>query len=228
MIATAFQVAFCEEFFSSTLQSLTESQLAVLDEPLNILPDPEPHTKLGQQVHRLEQHGLYKAARAVSVCGRIGEKWTYECGRSAVRKIIRSHRRFCCRRCDEYLAGRLFDEHRLYQLRLRPGTVLFRITIRSNYWPVSREGIRQFENTYVAAARDLFKAAQGWGFKAVTHSVDGHLLAEGIIAIAPGMSLPSSLSMANATCSLGIGQLAYAYDGMLSEILRPKLTEGNG
>lgn len=34
--------------------SLSEPDLTALDEPLNILPDPEPHTKLGQQVLRLE------------------------------------------------------------------------------------------------------------------------------------------------------------------------------
>jgi hypothetical protein len=74
-----------------------------LDELQVILEPPEPRSGRGQQVLRLEQLGLPKAARAVSACGRLGEKYTYECGRSVNGNILRSHRRFCCSFCDSHL-----------------------------------------------------------------------------------------------------------------------------
>ena len=221
-------VVLSQRFSSTTLQTLDEADLAALDQPLNILLEPEPRTKLGQQVLRLEQQGLNKAAQAVKACGRVAELWTYACDRSAVGTIVRSHRRYCCVWCDRYLATRLFDEHRVYRRRLQSGAALFRITIWSSYRPISREGISQFENTYVAAIRELFKDSQGWGFKAMTHYINGYLVAEGMIAVPRGMSLPPNLSIANATCSFGLERLPYAFDEMLSEILMPKLKEGHG
>src|SRR5277367_691971 len=76
--------------------------------PSNVLDEPEPHTPRGQQFQRLKQLGLHKPAQAVSACGRIVEKSTYECGESRFTTLC-SHRRFCCHYCDSYVAGKLFN-----------------------------------------------------------------------------------------------------------------------
>ena len=65
-----------------TSTQFSPSQLAELDQLQVLLEEPEPHTKLGQQVRRLEQKGLHKSAGYVKTCGRLVEKWTYACGRS--------------------------------------------------------------------------------------------------------------------------------------------------
>jgi hypothetical protein len=208
---------------------LTEAELAQLDQPLHLLEDPAPHTKLGQQVRHLEQHGLYKMARAVKACGRVGEKWTYGCGRSALRKIIRSHRRFCCFWCDSYVAGKLFREHRAYRERLHPAGTLHRVTVRSNGWPVSREGIRAFEDAIVQAFREYFKVWPAWGLKFLTHYEDAYLVARGILALPPGASPPpDSQSIPHSTCVIGRGVSPSAFEEMLADALRPRLTEGHG
>jgi hypothetical protein len=167
-------------------------------------------------------------ARAVKACGRVGEKRTYACGRT-VRKIIRSHRRFCCIRCDRYVAAKLFEEHRAYRERLRPAGTLHRVIVRSHYWPVSSEGIRTFEDTVVRVFREHFKGWLEWGLKFLTHYEDGDLVAKGILALPTGASLPSdSLSIPQAMCVIGRGVAASAFEAMLADILLPTLTEGHG
>jgi hypothetical protein len=146
----------------------TEAELAQLGQPLNLLQDPAPHSKLGQQVRRLEQHGLHKAAKAVKVCGRLGETWTYACGRF-IRKIVRAHLRFCCAWCDRAINTRLFDEHRDYRKRLHPAATLHRVTVRSRHWPLTIPRIRDLEDSVVEAIRQWLKGYCGWGFKSLTH-----------------------------------------------------------
>ncbi len=208
---------------------LSPTELALLDRPQAILPDPEPHTKRAQQVRRLEQHGLYKTADAVKVCGRRGEKWGYGCGRSFLRKIIRAHRRFCCLQCDKHVAGRLFQEHRAYRERLHPSGTLHRVTVRSGHYPLSSDSIREFENAVVEAARGWFKgqfeADKVWGFKSMTHYESG-LVIKGIIYLPPGASLsPEGLQVPFGTCTVGIGVSVSAFEAMLADILGPTLTE---
>jgi hypothetical protein len=228
MINTGFESALPEKDWSPALPSLSESEIAALDQPLELLEDPPPHSKRGQQVRRLEQHGLHKAAKAVKVCGRLGEKWTYACGRF-IGKIIRAHLRFCCVQCDRAINTRLFDEHRDYRERLHPAATLHRVTVRSRHWPVSIARIRDLEDSVVEAIRQWLKGYCGWGFKSLTHYDKGELAVEGIIALPPGVSLPSGgLSVASAMCHVGRGNSASAFEAMLADILRPRLTEGHG
>jgi hypothetical protein len=223
------EVALAGKSWSPVLTSLSESELAVLDRPLELIEDPGPHTKLGQQVLRLEQLGHYKIAKAVRACGRLGEKWTYECGRSEIRKIIRSHRRFCCVRCDRYLATKLFHEHRAYRERLHPASTLHLVTIRSDHRPVTGEGIRDFEDAIVRAFREHFEDRLTSGLKFLTHYEDGYLVAKGILALAPGASLPSdAISIPNANSVVGEALAASAFESMLAHILLPTLLKGNG
>ena len=180
------------------------SLLAELYQPQVLLEEPEPHTKLGQQVRRLEQKGRYKAAGYVKTCGRLGEKWTYACGRSSIRKIIRSHFRFCCSWCDQYVATRLFEQHRGYRERLHPAGTLHRLRVRSSDYPISSDGVRDFEATVIETVRLSFAESQGWGLKFWTDYEEGCLVARGIIYLPPGASLPSKgLQIRSATCSVG-------------------------
>lgn len=212
-----------------SLLQLSSSQLALLDRPQALLDDPEPHTKLGLQIRQLEQHGLDKAATAVKICGRLGEKWTYECGRSFLRKIIRSHRRFCCSWCDRHVAERLFEEHRAYRERLHPSGTLHRVTVRSSDYPISSDGVRDFEEALVEAVRRSFKGCQGWGLKSWTDYEDGCLVAKGIVYLPPGASLPpGGMQIPSATCTVGRATSVTDFEAMLADILRPSLTEDHG
>ena len=168
------------------------SQLAELDQPQVLLEEPEPHTRLGQQVRRLEQKGLYKSARYVKTCGRLGKKWVYACGRTYLGKIIRAHLRFCCSWCDQHVATRLFEEHRAYRERLQPSGTLHLVTARSTHFPLSSDGSRDFEEAFVTAVRQWLKADKDWGSKSYTHYLDGELVIKGIIALPPGTTLPSN------------------------------------
>jgi hypothetical protein len=205
------------------------SDLVLLDQPQTLLEDPEPHTKLGQQVRRLEQKGLYKAAGYVKTCGRLGEKWTYACGRSSLRKIIRSHFRFCCSWCDLHVAARLFEQHRAYLERLHPSGTLHRVTVRSSDYRISSDGVRDFEATVVEAVRLSFGGCQGWGLKFWTDYEEGCLVARGIIYLPPGVSLPpKGLQFPSAKCSIGKAASVKDFEAMLADILRPSLTEDRG
>ena len=208
---------------------LSSSELALLDQPQAILEDPLPHTKRSQQVRRLEQHALYKMAGLVKACGRLGEKWGYACGRSFLRKIIRAHLRFCCSWCDRYIAERLFEEHRAYRERLDPSGTLHRVTVRSDNYPLSSDGLHDFEEALVTAIRRWFKGRQGWGFKSYTHYENGCLVAKGIISLPSGASLPpNGLPIPFGACTVGRGVSVTAFDAMLADILRPTLAEEHG
>jgi hypothetical protein len=205
------------------------SQLAELDQPQVLLEEPEPHTRLGQQVRRLEQKGLYKSARYVKTCGRLGEKWVYACARAYLGKIIRAHLRFCCRWCDEHVATRLFEEHRAYRERLQPSGTLHLVTARSTHFPLSSDGIREFEEAFVTAVRQWLKADKDWGSKSYTHYLDGELIIKGIIALPPGTTLPSNdLTVPSAKCAIGRPVGVTAFEALLAAILKPVLTEGRG
>src|SRR5579863_3561724 len=128
------------------LGAITPSVLSQLEEPSELLPELRPGSARGQQVARLRQLGIYKAADAVEVCGRLGEKATFDCGRQYLRKIIRSHRRFCCRWCDSHTADRLYRDHSAYKVRLNSSGTLHYILAKSNHFEVSPDGIRDFEN----------------------------------------------------------------------------------
>jgi hypothetical protein len=228
MTDSIFEIELLERSHPPALRPLTVSELEQLNQPLAVLEEPAPHTKLGQQVRRLEQHGLSKAARAVKTCGRLGEKSTYQC-RRIVRKIIRAHLRFCCAYCDRRLATRLFDEHRDYSKRLHPGATLYRLTIRFSISELSGTRIRNFEDSVVEAVRHWMKDYHDWGFKSLTHYDKGDLTVEGIIALPASRSLPAgSLSVPNATCHVEAGNSASAFEAMLSDIVRPRLTDGHG
>jgi hypothetical protein len=207
----------------------SSSELVLNERPQGFLEDPPPHSKRAQQVRRLEHHGLYKVAEAVKVCGRRVEVWKYECGRSFPHKIIRSHLRFCCPWCDKHIAARLFKEHRAYRERLHLSGNLYRVTIRSNDYPVSGDGIRDLEEAIVKAVREALKDCNGWGFKAFTHYEAGWLIAKGIIYLPPGTSPAlNSLSIASAVCTVSRGASVTAFEMMLADILRPCLSDGNG
>lgn len=207
---------------------LTPSELAMLDQPLVLLDDPEPHTPRGQQVRRLEELGLDKAAQAVKACGRLGEKRTFACGRSFVRKIIRSHRRFCCRHCDEHIAAKLFEEHRAYRERLHPSGTLYLVTVESGDSTLSSVNIRNFECKVVEFVRRL-KGSERWGFKTYTNYESGRLIAKGILYVPPG-EIPNlaGLSIPSATCAVSAGSSVYAFETILADILRPTVTVGFG
>jgi hypothetical protein len=228
MSSPVFELELQETSLPPVFRSLTVSELAQLNEPLPILEEPAPHTKLGQQVHRLEELGYSKAAKAVKSCGRRGEKTTYQCGR-ITRTIIRSHRRFCCVYCDRKIATRLFDEHRHYRARLHHGATIYRVTVRCGISQLSAPLIRDLEDSFVEAIRQWLKGYSGWGFKALTHYDQGDLTIEAIIALPPGRSLPSvGLLVPGATCRIGRGNFASAFEEMLSDMLRPRLTAGHG
>jgi hypothetical protein len=211
------------------LLTLSESDLAQLDQPFAILKDPSPRSKLGQQVARLEQHSRHAAAAAVKVCGRRGEKLTYACGRSYLGNIIRSHLRFCCYWCDRRVAERTFDQHRVYREYLHPAGTLYQVKIKSRDYPISSDGIRDFESSIVEAVRRAFKRRDGWGFKSWTDYEDGCLVAKGIIYLPPGTSLPpDGLQVPSATCTVGGATSVTAFEEMLREILKPCPLELSG
>jgi hypothetical protein len=209
---------------------ITELDMSEWDGPLTVLLDPEPHTKLGQQFARLEQHGMQKVASAVKACGRTGEKWTYECGKSAVRRIVRSHRRFCCKQCDKYLAAKLFQENRLYGTLLDHSSNLHLVSFWSANHSLSSEAIRSFEDTVIQSLRRHFKGSSNWGFKSMTHYDPSRgLLIVGIVSVPQGSSIHSKeLRSAGIECEVGPAGGTYAFDGMLYEVLRPRLTVGHG
>ena len=212
-----------------TSTQFSPSQLAELDQLQVLLEEPEPHTKLGQQVRRLEQKGLHKSAGYVKTCGRLVEKWTYACGRSYPGNIIRAHLRFCCELCDEHVATRLFEEHRAYSERLQPSGTLYLITARSSHFPLSKDGIRDFENAFGNAVRQWLKGCKDWGSKCYTHYLDGELLIKGIIALPPGATLrPNDLTVPSARCAISRPVGVTAFEALLAEILEPVLTEGRG
>jgi putative DNA primase/helicase len=63
MTCTAFQIKDrCQDQLAAC--TLSESDLPELDRPLNLLDEPGPHTKVGQQDDALEDHGLIKPAIA--------------------------------------------------------------------------------------------------------------------------------------------------------------------
>ena len=168
-------------------------------------------------------------ADAVKACGRLGEKWTYACGRSFLRKIIRAHRRFCCVRCDQHIAARSFKEHRAYRERLHPSGTLHQLRVRSSDYPISSGGVRDFEATVAGTVRLSFGGCQGWGLKFSTDYEEGCLVARGIIYLPPGVSLPpKALQIPSATCSVGRATPATAFEVMLADSFRPSLTEERG
>ena len=209
---------------------LTGSDLAQLDRPAEILDEPEPHTRLGQQVRTLEHFGLAKMARAVKVCGRLGEKSEFQCGRSYFGKIIRAHRRFCCKWCDRHYAKRLFQEHLEYQRCLHPKGTLYRVTVRLPDGVLSAEVVRQFENDVVNAIRAWLKptGSLNWGFKSLTHyHDDGSLIVKAILALPPNLPLPSgSLKVSSSTVTVSRGAPVTAYKSMLIDIVRPSVIAG--
>jgi hypothetical protein len=210
---------------------ITYSELEQFDQPLKILDEPAPHTRLGQQVRALEQLGLEKMARAVKVCGRLGEKSHFECGRSYASKIIRAHRRFCCKWCDRHYAKRLFQEHLEYQRCLHPKGTLYRVTVRLPNGVLSAEAVREFENNVVNAVRAWFKSTKplNWGFKSLTHYDDhGSLVVKSIIALPPDLPLPPGpLKVSSSTVTVSHGASVTAYQAMLTDILQPIVTGGH-
>ena len=213
-----------------TSTQLSRTEMALLDRPQIILEDPPADSKRAQQVRRLEEeHGLHKAAGYVKACGRLGEKWDYECGRSFVRKIIRSHLRFCCQHCDQHVASRLFSEHRAYRELLHPSGTLYRVTFISTGRSLSSSGIRDFEDMIVGSVRRQLKDVAGWGWKSFTHYEAGYLVAKGILYLPPGVSMIfDSLSIPLGTCTVSQGASVSAFETILTEILRPCITEGAG
>jgi len=207
---------------------LTASELAQLNESHEILAEPAPHSRLGQQVLRLQQHGLYKAAEAVKVCGRIGEKSTYKCLRES-RKIIRAHRRFCCLQCDRSNSARLFREHRAYAERLLTGSTLQRVIFRANQTPLSTPGIRDLEEAIVAVVRLWLSGLYQWGFKGLTHFENGALVVKAMIALPLGISLPSNLqSIPGVAIEIGSRISVTGFEALLADILSPTVVEGHG
>ena len=215
--------------FMIPIGSVAPGELDPLDQPQVLLEEPEPGTPRSQQVTRLREHHLQTVADAVAACGRLGEKWTYECGREFLRKIIRSNRRFCCVHCDKHIAARLFKGHQPYRERLHFEGTLYQVTIRSSQYPLSSDGIRDFEGAVVAAVRELLKDCDGCGFKSYTHYDSGSLIAKGIIYLPPGISVSfDGLSIPLGTCTVSKGVGVYAYEEMLADMLKPVLTEGRG
>jgi hypothetical protein len=207
---------------------LTFSVSDISDLPLVVLDDPEPDTPRGRQFQRLEQLGLYKSAQAVSACGRLGEKSTYECGelRSTT---LRSHRRFCCCYCDSYVASKLFKEHRAYRERLHPRGALFLVTVKSADSTLSGDNIRNFEDRVVGSVRRKFESCEGWGFKSFTQYESDCLIAKAILYLPAGtFPTAASLSIPNATCTVSAGASVHAFDKMLAMILQPTVTVGFG
>jgi hypothetical protein len=200
-----------------------------LDELQAILEPPEPQSGRGQQIRRLEELGFYKSADGVSACGRLGEKSTYECDRSFVRKILRANLRFCCARCDKHIAGRLFEAHRAYRERLHPSGTLYEIQVESNAFSLSSNDIRDFENNVVESVRRKFQGSEDWGYKGYTHYVSGRLIIRGIIYIPPGeIWIPDDLSVLAATCLVSTGMSVSAFELLLANVLRPTVTDGPG
>jgi hypothetical protein len=210
------------------LPPLTLSESEIGDLPSFILDDPEPDSLRGQQVSRLEQLGLDKAAQAVSACGRLGEKSTYECGRSFIRKIIRSHRRFCCPYCDKHVAANLFEEHRAYRERLHPSGKLYLVTVESDDSTLSPDNIRNLEDKVVKSVRRL-KGSERWGFKTYTNYESGRLIAKGILYVPPGETPKlAGLGVPSATCTVSAAASVHAFETMLADILQPTVTVGLG
>jgi hypothetical protein len=207
---------------------LTLSALEIGELPSFILDDPDPHTPRGQQVRRLEELGLDKAAQAVKACGRLGEKSTYECGESRHRRLL-SHRRFCCPHCDVYVAAKLFKEHWAYRERLHFSGTLFLVTLKSADSTLSGDNIRNFEDRVVESIRRKFEGSEGWGFKSFTHFESECLVAKAIIYVPPGKISPlAGLSIPFASCSVSAGVSVHAFDNMLAMILQPTVTVGFG
>lgn len=207
---------------------LSPSDFAHLDKPQTTLEDPPPNSPLAQQVRRLRDSGLYEAADAVNACGRLGELWKYECGREFLRKIIRSHRRFCCLRCDRHIAARLFEDHSAYRERLHPSGALHRITVRSSHYALTGEGICDFEDAIIQAVRRWLKDCEGWGLKFFTHYEAECLVAKGIVYLPSGAFRDlNSLSIPSGTFTVSRGVSVTAFEVMLAEILEPALKEGH-
>lgn len=210
---------------------LSPSELAILDRPQAFLDELEPHSKRGQQVRRLEQHGpdFYKSADAVKTCGRLGEKWGYECGREFLRKILRAHLRFCCEWCDSYCASKLFEEHRFYRAFLNPSGILYRVTIRSGQCLPSRDSVNDLEDASVKAVQGWLRKCNGWGFKSYTHYENSSYVIKGMIYLPPDTSIPpDDLNIPFGACKVDSGASVAAFEEMLAGILKPTLMESNG
>jgi hypothetical protein len=197
--------------------------LSQLEEPSELLPELSPGSRRGQQVARLRQLGIYKAADAVEVCGRLGEKATFDCGRQYLRKIIRSHRRFCCRWCDSHTADRLYRDHSAYEVRLNSSGTLHYILAKSNHFEVSPDGIRDFENVVAKSARRWLRLhSETFGLKFYTSVEDGLLVAKCIVYVPPGVELLANrLEIPNSIVIVGAKTSVHAYPNMLAEILKP-------
>lgn len=187
---------------------------------------PRPVDRRFEQVRRLEQHRMYKLAAAVRSCGKFGEIWRYECGRSFLRKIIRSNIRFCCTDCDRKIAATLFTEHRVYERRLDREGSLYRMTFQSGSHPTSRREVTGFENQIVRSVRRWLRGSRGWGFKSMTHVSSGEMLGEGIVYLPPGQSLPPGHPAELAI--VGPKRATGDFKAVLAEILEPKLKQGHG
>jgi hypothetical protein len=193
-----------------------------LSQPSEPLDEPDPRTPRGKQVKRLRELGMYKAAGAVSGCGRLGEKITYACGRTRLHKILRSHLRFCCHRCDLYVAERTLRSHLLYRERLNPNGVLQPFTVRTTAHDLSPSGIRQFEDNSVKSLKRWLVGLKDWGFKFQTQFDKNGLVLKGFVYFSPEAQFPQEgLDVPNSVCAVGQRLSVSSFSSLLSEIVQP-------